>query len=70
MALTKIVTKAMPTKNTVGYHVIVKDDGVTVIDRDFMEHSQRMTPVVEKAITKAIQEEVEEYKACKAEYDS
>ena len=37
MALTKIITKVMPTENRVGFHLELKDDGVVVIDKDYRE---------------------------------
>ncbi len=36
MALTKTVTRVFPTANTVGFHLLLVDDGGTVIDRDFV----------------------------------
>ena len=73
MALTKTITRMFPTKNAVGMHLELKDDGVVVIDRDFTENftkGQGATTAVKTSIGNQMQAAIDEYKENKALYDS
>lgn len=71
--LTKTVTKAFPTDNTVGIHLVLTDDNrpdkgsgaQKVIDQDFMENftGGDMTTEVKQAIGKQAQKAIDSYKA-------
>lgn len=73
MALTKTVTKMFPTENTVGLHLKLEDDGVTVIDQDFSEQfvsGEDIPNEVRDKIGSRMQEAIDKYKALKARFDS
>ena len=73
MALTKTVTKVFPTPNHVGLHLELKDDGVAVIDTDYMEQWASGTDVpneVKLKIGKRMQVDIDAYKALKARFDA
>jgi hypothetical protein len=73
MALTKTVTKVMPTGDMVGMHLKLEDDAVVVIDRDYMENytrSEGATLATKMAIGTAMQKDIDEYKENKERYES
>ena len=78
MALAKTVTKVFPRdmKNgsySVGIRLLLEDDGVAVIDRDFTEQfakGQEVDTALKVRIGMAAQEAIDSYKACKAMFDS
>ncbi|MGD8787710.1 MAG: hypothetical protein PVJ60_09820 [Phycisphaerales bacterium] len=73
MALTKTVTKVFPTDNMVGMHLELKDDGVVVIDRDFMENftkGEGATNAVRDSIGLQMQKAIDEYKEAKTIFSS
>ena len=71
MALAKKVTKIMPTDNHVGLHLLLTDDAVTVIDKDYMEPWAKgsITTLVKIAIGERMQADIDKYKSLKAFYD-
>ncbi len=73
MALTKTVTKVFPTANHVGLHLLLEDDGVPVIDKDYMEQWASGTDVpndIKVKIGKRMQADIDVYKALKARYNA
>lgn len=71
--LTKTVTKMFPTANTVGLHLKLEDDGVTVIDQDFAENysvGQDIPNKVRDKIGGRMQRAINKYKALKARFDN
>ena len=73
MALTKTVTKVFPSGDMVGMHLKLEDDGVTVIDRDFMENftkGEGATNAVRDSIGKQMQLAIDDYKEAKEIYAS
>ncbi len=78
MALTAIVTKAFPGKDTVGMHLKLTDDDradlgdgeQTIIDKDFMESFSGDAPSTEAkvAIGSAMQAEIDNYKDRRAKF--
>ena len=73
MALAKTVTKVFPNGGKVGIHLELKDDGVVVIDRDFVDgfvKGETLPNSVRDAIGNAAQEAIDEYVSNKAMYDA
>lgn len=79
MALTKVVTKMFPTPNTVGIHLVIKDDerpdlgpGEHIVIRHTISRNfDRSVGIVNKIrdeIGREAQEVIDEYKKCKAVY--
>lgn len=73
MALTKAVTKVFPTANHVGLHLELKNDGVVVISKDYMEPWASGTDVtleVKQRIGARMQKDIDNYKALLARYEA
>ncbi len=73
MALTKTVTRVFPTANHVGLHLELKDDGVVVIDKDYMHQWASDTDVpndVKQAIGARMQVDIDAYKALATRYNA
>ena len=73
MALAKTVTKVFPNGGKVGIHLELKDDGVVVIDRDFVDgfvKGETLPNSVRDAIGQAAQAAIDEYVENKAMYDA
>ncbi len=71
--LTVTVTKVFPTANHVGLHLELKDDGVVVIGKDYMEQWASGTDVpneVKVKIGKRMQADIDIYKALMARYNA
>ncbi len=71
--LTVTVTKVFPTPNHVGLHLELKDDGVVVIDKDYMHQWASGTDVpdeVKQEIGARMQEDIDAYKALAARYNA
>ncbi len=71
--LTVTVTKIFPTPNHVGLHLELKDDGVVVISKDYMEQWASGTDVpneVKVRIGKRMQEDIGRYKALSLRYNA
>ncbi len=73
MALTAIVTRVFPTANHVGLHLELKDDGVVVIDKNYMHQWASGTDVpneVKVHIGARMQEDIDAYKALAIRYNA
>ena len=73
MALTKTVTKVFPTENRVGLHLELKDDGVVVIDQEFIENyapGDGVTNDIRDAIGNRMQATIDIYKMLKNRFDA
>jgi len=76
MALTKTVTKIMPTKTQIGVHLKLEDDDhpftegvVMVVDEDFTDNYSDEPTVQNRAeIARKVQAKIDEYKRNKAMY--
>lgn len=78
MALTKTITKIMPTKNQIGVHLKLEDDAhpdplqtgnIVVIDEDITDNFSGDPTVDNRAeIARKVQRRVNEYKVNKAMY--
>ena len=69
--LTKVVTVVFPAANHVGLHLELKNDGVVVIDKDYMEQWASGTTValeVKQRIGARMQADIDAYKALLARY--
>ena len=72
MALSKIVTKAFPTANHVGFHLKLEDDSAVVIDKDYMEQWVSGTSIqneVKQSIGERMQADIDTYKALAARFN-
>ena len=70
MALTKTVTHGALTATSAALHLLLKDNGITVIDQDFPESYTQATGLtvdVRNAIGKAMQKAIDEYRVLAAE---
>lgn len=76
MALTKTITKIMPTKNQIGVHLKLEDDAhpittglVVVIDEDVTDNFSADPTTENRAeIARKVQAKIDEYKVNKAMY--
>lgn len=76
MALTKTVTKIMPTKNQIGVRLLLEDDShpitpgtVVVIDEDVTDNYSNEPTVENRAeIARKVQAKIDDYKRDKAMY--
>lgn len=71
--LTVTVTKVFPDANHVGLHLVLTDDGVTVIDKDYMHQWALGTDVpneVKVRIGERMQADIDAYKALSARYNA
>lgn len=76
MALTKTITKIMPTKNQIGVHLKLEDNEhpiiagtVVVVDEDFTDNYSDEPTVQNRAeIARKVQAKIDEYKRNKAIY--
>ena len=73
MDLTKTVTKVFPTENEVGLHLKLQDDGITVIDDDFIENfavGESIPNEVRDSIGHRMQAAINKYKKLKSRFDA
>lgn len=69
--LTVTVVKVFPTANHVGLHLELRDDGVVVLSKDYMEQWQSGTDVpnvIKQQIGARMQADIDAYKVLSARY--